>query len=82
MSTLFANTNKVFKKLYDDAEAGTKYDMLLKPGNKEGEKTLTGLVNALSAQTRGIEEVVAALKVEKIAIEGSDSLDNPEAVMK
>ena len=41
-----------------------------------------GGVDALIAQTRSIERVVAALKLSAIAFEGSDSLDNPDAVFQ
>jgi putative iron-regulated protein len=37
-------------------------------------------VAALVAQTRAIEAAIAALKLDGIAIEGSDSLDAPEKV--
>ena len=39
-------------------------------------------VDALIAQTRSIERAVSALDLAAIAFEGSDSLDNPEAVFQ
>ena len=39
-------------------------------------------VTTLIDQTRTIERITAALGVDGIAIEGSDSLDNPEAVFQ
>ncbi|MEM1101859.1 MAG: imelysin family protein [Pseudomonadota bacterium] len=63
------------------AESGFTYDMMLARGNSAGEALIMGGVNGLVNQTRSIERVVAALGTE-IEIEGSDSLDNPEAVFQ
>ena len=41
-----------------------------------------GGVDALIAQTRSIERAVGVLALENVAFEGSDSLDNPEAVFQ
>ncbi|MCR8827511.1 imelysin family protein [Pseudosulfitobacter koreensis] len=64
------------------AEAGFAYDQMLEAGNAAGEDLVMGGVNALIDQTRSIERVVAALGVDGIAFEGSDSLDNPGAVFE
>ena len=64
------------------AEAGFSYDMMLQRGNKAGEALIMGGVDGLIAQTRSIEQIVAALGVDAIAFEGSDSLDDPKAVFK
>lgn len=64
------------------AEAGFAYDMMLERGNAEGEALIMGGVNGLIDQTRSIERVVAALGADGIEIEGSDSLDNPDAVFE
>ena len=64
------------------AEAGFAYDMMLERGNAAGEALVMGGVNALVDQTRSIERAVAALNVAEIAFEGSDSLDNPNAVFE
>ncbi|WP_134681449.1 imelysin family protein [Paracoccus ravus] len=68
--------------LRDKAEGGMAYDQMLAPGNSEGEATIMAAVDALVAQTKGIERAVAALKLNAIAFEGSDSLDNPNAVFQ
>ena len=39
-------------------------------------------IDALTSQTRGIEQAAAALQLASIEFEGSDSLDNPETVFK
>jgi putative iron-regulated protein len=41
-----------------------------------------GAIEALVAQTRSIERAVSALSLDAIAFEGSDSLDNPDAVFQ
>ena len=64
------------------AEGGFAYDMMLAPGNKEGEALIMGGVDALVTQTKSIERAVAALGLSKIDFEGSDSLDNPSAVFQ
>jgi putative iron-regulated protein len=64
------------------AEGGLAYDQMLAAGNKEGEALIMGAVNALVTQTASIERAVAALGLTGIEFEGSDSLDNPNAVFQ
>ena len=64
------------------AEAGFAYDQMLEKGNAAGEALVMGGVNALIDQTRSIERVVAALGLEAIEFEGSDSLGNPSEVFE
>lgn len=64
------------------AEAGFAYDMMLARGNAAGEALIMGAVDALVDQTRSIERAVVALGVDAIEFEGSDSLDNPDAVFQ
>ena len=66
----------------DKAEAGMAYDQMLARDNTEGEALVMGAVDALVIQTRSIERAVAALDLNGIAVEGSDSLDNPNAVFQ
>jgi putative iron-regulated protein len=63
------------------AEGGMAYDMMLAPGNAQGETLILGAVDALVTQTRSIERAVAALGLQA-SFEGSDSLDNPNAVFQ
>ena len=49
-------------------------------GNQRGNQLVQAAIDALVDQTRAIEDAVAALGLRAIAIEGSDSLDAPEAV--
>ena len=64
------------------AESGFAYDSMLERGNAAGEALIMGGVNALIDQTRSIERAVAVLGVDAISIEGSDSLDDPDAVFQ
>ncbi|MEP7241122.1 MAG: imelysin family protein [Devosia sp.] len=58
-----------------------KYDQMIGEGNTAGNKVVQDVIDALIAQTRGIERAVALLKLD-VAVEGSDSLDNPNAVFQ
>jgi putative iron-regulated protein len=64
------------------AEAGFAYDEMLARGNEAGERLIMGGVDALIAQTRSIERIVAGLDLDGIEFEGSDSLDDPSAVFQ
>jgi putative iron-regulated protein len=64
------------------AEGGEAYDQMIGEGNAEGEKAVQGAIDALVDQTKTIERAVAALKLDAIKFEGSDSLDNPGAVFQ
>ncbi|SMC44257.1 putative iron-regulated protein [Primorskyibacter flagellatus] len=64
------------------AEAGTSYDQMLARGNDAGEALIMSAVDALVNQTRGIERAVTALGLDGVGIEGSDSLDDPDAVFQ
>ena len=64
------------------AEAGFAYDQMLEAGNADGEDLVMGGVNAFVDQTRTIERIVAVVGAGEITVEGSDSLDDPEAVFQ
>ncbi|GAA6180837.1 imelysin family protein [Shimia sp. NS0008-38b] len=64
------------------AESGFSYDQMLERGNADGEALVMGGVNGLVAQTASIEAAVVALGLDQLAFEGSDSLDNPDAVFE
>jgi putative iron-regulated protein len=64
------------------AEGGEAYDQMIGEGNDEGNAVVQAAIDALVAQTQAIEAAVAALDLDKIAFEGSDSLDNPDAVFQ
>ncbi|MDV7141467.1 imelysin family protein [Tropicimonas sp. TH_r6] len=64
------------------AEAGTAYDQLIGAGNDEGNAIVQAAIDALIAQTRNIERAVAAVGLDGVEVEGSDSLDSPNAVFQ
>ncbi|CAM5548651.1 putative iron-regulated protein [Aquamicrobium terrae] len=64
------------------ADAGEAYDQQIGEGNAEGNATVQAAIDALVDQTKSIERVVGALKLDAIAFEGSDSLDSPGEVFK
>ncbi|AJE47759.1 imelysin family protein [Celeribacter indicus] len=64
------------------AEAGFSYDQMLARGNEAGEALIMAAVDGLVAQTRSIERAVTVLTAGDIEVEGSDSLDDPEAVFQ
>ena len=72
-----------FAAIKESADSGTMaYDQMLAEGNEPGNAMLQAAIDALVAQTRTIEQAVAALGLDQLAFEGSDSLDNPEAVFQ
>jgi putative iron-regulated protein len=58
------------------------YDQMIRAGNTEGNALIQASIDALVAQTRSTERVVQALGLGSITIEGSASLDNPDAVFQ
>jgi len=58
------------------------YDQMIGEGNQEGNDVIQAAIDALIDQTRSIERVAAKLELGEVAIEGSDSLDNPDAVFE
>ncbi len=82
MKAKLANTMQALGRLKSTAEAGFAYDQMLERGNEGGEVLIMGGVNGLIDQTKTIERVVAALDLDQVSIEGSDSLDNPGSVFE
>ncbi|WP_209832352.1 imelysin family protein [Ruegeria sp. HKCCE3926] len=80
MKAKLAATMQALGKIKTTAEAGFAYDQMLERGNEGGEALIMGGVNGLIDQTKTIERIVTALELDGVAFEGSDSLDNPDAV--
>jgi len=64
------------------AVGGEAYDQQIAEGNTEGNATVQAAIDGLVDQTKSIERAVAALKLDAIAFEGSDSLDAPDKVFQ
>lgn len=62
------------------AETTESYDQMIGEGNEEGNATVQAAIDGLLTQTKAIERAVAALDLQSIEFEGSDSLDDPGAV--
>jgi putative iron-regulated protein len=58
------------------------YDQMIGEGNKEGNAVVQAAIDGLIDQTKTVERVVTALDLGTVKLEGSDSLDNPNAVFK
>lgn len=77
-----AATMSAMHTLVKNAEAGEAYDQMIGPGNDSGNRLVQDAIDALTSQTRGIEKAATTLQLASIDFEGSDSLDNPEAVFE
>ncbi|SFT99485.1 imelysin family protein [Sedimentitalea nanhaiensis] len=82
MQARLSQTMQALGAIKSEAEAGFAYDQMLERGNEKGEKLIMGGVNALVDQAKTIERVVTVLGLDNIAFEGSESLDNPDAVFQ
>ncbi|MEP1766220.1 MAG: imelysin family protein [Sulfitobacter sp.] len=82
MQGKLSTTMRALGRIKTAAEAGFAYDQMLERGNAGGEALVMGGVNGLIDQTRSIERVVKTLGLDDIAFEGSDSLDDPNAVFQ
>ncbi|MCB1476325.1 MAG: peptidase [Rhodobiaceae bacterium] len=75
-------TKSAMEAMVSRAETKEAYDQMIAEDNREGNETVQAAIDGLIAQTRTIERIVAALNLGDVALEGSDSLDNPNAVFK
>ncbi|MBA4502945.1 imelysin family protein [Marinobacterium marinum] len=74
-------TQAAAQAMVDAAAHGETFDVLIAAGNTEGNAKVQAFVDALTAQTQVLEEVMATLGIADVELEGSDSLDNPSAVL-
>lgn len=75
-------TFKAMQAMKQRAETVETYDQMIAQGNTEGNAVVQAVIDGLVAQTRSIERVIAALELGDIELEGSDSLDKPDAVFQ
>ncbi len=76
------NTLKAARTMAKRAETVEAYDQMIGPGNAEGNAVVQAVIDDLIKQTKTIERIVVALNIGEIEIEGSDSLDDPNAVFE
>ena len=75
------NTMLKMNVMVNKAEVeGESYDQMIGEGNLLGNKIVLDVVDALINQTKLIEKMAITLQLDSLEIEGSDSLDNPNAV--
>lgn len=77
-----ASTVAKMQTMATRAESIESYDQMIGEGNTEGNAVVQAAIDALVDQTRSIERVVSTLDLDAIEFEGSDSLDNPNAVFE
>ncbi len=58
------------------------YDQMIAESNAEGNAMVQAAIDSLIGQTATIEQIVVTLELEAIDFEGSNSLDNPEAIFQ
>ena len=71
MSAKVETTEAAMQALVDQDDP---FDVLIAPGNAEGEALINAVVTALMDETRTIEKIINVLDLQNVSIEGSDSL--------
>ncbi len=64
------------------AQGGEAYDQMIGDGNPEGNAVVQAAIDGLITQTKSIERAISALDLGAIKLEGSDSLDKPDAIFQ
>ena len=82
LKTKLDATISKMQAMAERAETVEAYDQMIGEGNEEGNAVVQAAIDGLIDQTRSIERAVATLELETLEIEGSDSLDNPNAVFQ
>ena len=81
MMARLEETELAMTALVVEAETGNTFDVLIGRDNTEGEQIITRIVDALMEETRTIEKIINELSLVNVSIEGSESLDNPSAIL-
>lgn len=82
MRTKLDATVAAMQAMRDRADKIETYDQMIASGNTEGNAVVQAAIDSLVDQTRSMERVIVALELGDVALEGSDSLDKPEAVFQ
>lgn len=80
MKAKLAATEQAMQAMVDQATHGNTFDVLIGEGNVAGNKIVKNVVDSLVDQARTTEKIIQTLNLQSIQLEGSDSLDKPEAV--
>lgn len=82
MKAKLAKTVAAMQAIAKAAEGGEAYDQQIAEGNAAGNARIQAAIDALVDQSKTVQRIIATLGLNGIRLEGSDSLDNPDAVMK
>lgn len=82
MKAKLETTEAAAQAMVDAAEHGYTFDVLIAMNNTAGNQLVQTFVDSLVDETRVTEEIIHHLDLQGIALEGSDSLDNPSAVFE
>lgn len=82
LKSKLAATVDLMQIMVERAETIEAYDQMIGEGNAEGNAVVQAAIDGLVSQTRSIERAVAVLELDALEIEGSDSLDDPEALFQ
>ena len=82
LETNLAATVAAMRTMAQRAETVEAYDQMIGEGNREGNAVVQAAIDALIAQTKSIERAIAVLELGSVDLEGSDSLDDPNAVFE
>ncbi len=82
MKEKLAATVAAMEVMAKRGETVEKYDQMIGEGNAEGNAPVQAAIDGLIAQAKTVERVIASLDLGTIELEGSDSLDNPNAVFQ
>lgn len=74
-------TESAAQVMVDEASKGNTFDVLIGADNAKGNQVVQTFVDSLVAEAEVIEDAIAALNLEGIELEGSDSLDNPTSIV-
>ncbi|MGE6742199.1 imelysin family protein [Allorhizobium pseudoryzae] len=80
-----AKLDKTLAAMNAMADRGKKveaYDQMIGEGNAAGNAVVQAAIDGLIDQTKTVERIIAKLDLGAIKLEGSDSLDNPNAVFQ
>ncbi|TDK35399.1 peptidase [Rhizobium deserti] len=82
MKTKLDATLTAMNAMADRAQKVEAYDQMIGDGNAEGNAVVQKAIDGLIDQSKTVERVIASLDLGSVKLEGSDSLDNPDAVFK
>ncbi|MEO0972497.1 MAG: imelysin family protein, partial [Pseudomonadota bacterium] len=82
LETAITTATEALAALKSRGDEVERFDQMIAEGNAEGQATIERGVDALIAQTRPLEQLVASLGLGSVYIEGSDALDDPSDVFQ